>query len=103
MTQCMRRFRPCIPLACTWLILLVDALRFLLLCLRPSPALATENFFLRKQRALSQERHMEPRRATNTTRLALIWFVRWCDWRQALAVVQPATCIRGPQQAFRRF
>lgn len=40
----MRRFprllRLLIRLACTLLILLVDAVRFLLLCLRPSPALA---------------------------------------------------------------
>jgi hypothetical protein len=42
------------------------------LCLRPSPALAAENLFLRKQLALYQERHTTPRCATNTTRLALV-------------------------------
>ena len=103
----MRRFtrllRLLIRLACTLLILLVDAVRFLLLCLRPSPALAAENLFLRKQLALAQERHVKPRRATNTTRMALIWLTRWFDWRRALAIVQPATLIRWHRQGFRLF
>ena len=98
-----RLFRLLIPLACTLLILLGDAVRFLLLCLRPSPALAAENLFLRKQLALYQERHVNPRRATNTTRIALIWLTRWFDWRQALAIVQPATLIRWHRQGFRLF
>ena len=72
----------------------VDAVCYLGLCLRPSPALAAENLFLRKQLALYQERHVKPRRVTNTIRLALIYLARWFDWRQALAVVQPATLIR---------
>jgi hypothetical protein len=58
-------------LACTLLILLTDAGRFLLLCLRPSPVLAAENLFLRKQLALYRERHVTPRQATNATRMAL--------------------------------
>jgi hypothetical protein len=36
---------------CTLLALLLDAARFLVLCLRPAPALAAENLFLRKQLA----------------------------------------------------
>jgi hypothetical protein len=78
-------------------------MRFLLLCLRPSPALAVENLFLRKQLALYQERHVKPRRATITIRLAFIYLARWFDWRQALAVVQPATLIRWHRQGFRLF
>ena len=74
--------------------LLVDAAWYLLLCLRPSAALAAENLFLRKQLALYQEREVKPRRATNTTRLALVWLGRWFDWRQALTIVQPATFTR---------
>jgi putative transposase len=35
--------------------------------------------------------------------MALIWLARWFDWRQALAVVQPATLIRWHQQGFRLF
>ena len=76
------------------LTLLWDAGRFLFLCLRPSPALAAENLFLRKQLALYQEHHTTPRRATNATRLALVWLGRWFDWRQVLAIVQPATFLR---------
>jgi putative transposase len=53
------------------LTLLCDGLRFLFLCLRPSPALAAENLFLRKQLALYQERYAKPRRVTNTTRRIL--------------------------------
>jgi len=76
---------------------------FLLLCLRPSPALAAENLFLRKQFALYQERHMKPRCATNATRMALIWLARWFDWRRALVIFQPATLIRWHRRGFRVF
>lgn len=83
---------PCLPrlihnllqLACTLLTFLVDASRFLLFCLRPSPALAAENLFLRKQ-------------------LALVWLGRWFDWRQALRIVQPATFTRWHRREFRLF
>jgi putative transposase len=91
------------PLIYMLLTLLCDGLRFLCLCLRPSPALAAENLFLRKQLALYQERHVKPRRATNSTRLALIWLARWFDWRQALAFVQPATLIRWHRCGFQLF
>jgi transposase InsO family protein len=85
------------------LTLLGDGMRFLLLCLCPSPALAAENLFLRKQLALYQERHIKPRRATTTIRLAFIYLARWFDWRQALAVVLPATLIRWHRHGFRLF
>jgi putative transposase len=103
MRRCPRLLRLLIRLACTLLRLLVDAVRFLLLCLRPSPSLAAENLFLREQLALYQERHVKPRRATNTTQMALIWLSRWFDWRRALAIVQPATLIRWHRQGFRLF
>jgi putative transposase len=103
MTRFMRLRRNLLRLAGTLLMLLVDVLRFFLLCLRPNPTLAAENLFLRKQLVLYQERHVKPRRATNTTRIALIWLSRWFDWRQALAVVQPATFIRWHRQGFRLF
>jgi putative transposase len=69
------------------LALVGDTARFLGLCLRPPAVLVAENLFLRKQLALYQERHIKPRRATDATRLALVWLARWFDWRQALAVV----------------
>jgi putative transposase len=83
--------------------LLYDGLRFLGLCLRPSPALAAENLFLRKQLALYQERQQSPRRATKATRLALVWLGHWCDWRQVLTVVQPKTFLHWHRQGFRLF
>jgi putative transposase len=85
------------------LTLLCDGIRFLCLCLRPSPALAAENLFLRKQLALYQEHQVRPRRITQTTRIALIWLARWFDWRQALALVRPATLMRWHRQGFRLF
>jgi hypothetical protein len=54
------------------LVLITDAVRYVGLCLRPSPTLAAENLFLRKQLALYQERQIKPRRATNVTRIALV-------------------------------
>jgi transposase InsO family protein len=92
-----------VPLTCALLTLLVDAACFLRLGLRSPTALAAENLFLRKQLALYQARHVTPRRATDATRLALVWLGRWFDWRQALTVVQPATFLRRDRQGFRLF
>ena len=72
-------FRHVRQLASMLISLSVDAVCYLGLCLRPSPALAAENLFLRKQLALYQERHVKPRRVTNTIRLALIYLARWFD------------------------
>jgi putative transposase len=92
-----------VQLTCMLLRLLVDAAHFLRLCLHSPAALAAENLFLRKQLALYQERQVTPRRATDATRLALLWLGRWFDWHQALAVVQPATLLRWHRQGFRLF
>src|SRR5215475_15839371 len=97
------RFRHFLQLTAVLLTLVVDAVRFLRLCLRLRPTLAAENLFLRKQLALYQERHVTPRRATDATRLALLWLGRCFDWRQALVVVQPATFLRWHRQGFRLF
>jgi hypothetical protein len=61
--------------------LIADAVCYLGLCLRPSPALAAENLFLRKQLALYEERQVKPARATNATRLAMMWLSSCFDWR----------------------
>jgi putative transposase len=103
MIRCPRRLHYLMWFAGLLLTLLCDAGRFLLLCLRPRPALAAENLFLRKQLALYQERHTAPRRATTATRLALVWLGRWFDWRQVLAIVQPATFLRWHRQGFQLF
>jgi putative transposase len=95
--------RHLVQLACMLLMLLADVGRLLLFCLRSPAALAAENLFLWKQRALYQERHVTPRRASPATRIALVWLGRWFDWRQALAVGQPTTFIRWHRQGFRLF
>src|SRR5215475_13324560 len=103
----MRRFRSFIhnlgEMTSTLLVVLLDAARFLVLCLRPAPALAAENLFLRKQLAQYQERQVKPRRANNATRMALIWLSRFFDWRRVLVIVKPVTLIRWHRQGFRLF
>src|SRR5215813_2120457 len=103
MSRCTSLLHHVLHLTGTLLTLLVDVGRFLRLCLHPTPVLAAENLFLRKQLALYQERHVQPRRATNATRLALVWLSRWFNWRQALAMVQPDTFLRWHRKGFRLF
>src|SRR4030095_11679150 len=98
-----RLLHHCVQVVLILLALLGNTARFGLLCLRPSAALAAENLFLRKQLALYQERHIKPRRATDATRLALVWLGRWFDWRQALAIVQTETFSPWHQQGVRLF
>ena len=83
--------------------LIADAVRYVGLCLYPSPALAAENLFLRKQLALYQERQVKPRRATNAIRVAMVWLARWFNWRSALSIVTPETFTRWHRQGFRWF
>src|SRR2546425_703411 len=92
MLRVLRSLHHLVPLTCTLLTLLVDAARFLRLGLRSPTALAAANLFLRTQLALYQERHVTPRRATDATRLALVWLGRWFDWRQALADLCAQSC-----------
>jgi transposase InsO family protein len=80
-----------------------DAGRFLVLCLRPTPALAVEILFLRKQLALYEERQVKPRRATNATRIVMVWLSHWFEWRSALRAVKPETFTRWHRQGFRVF
>jgi transposase InsO family protein len=87
----------------TLLSVLLDVVRFLALCLRPAPALASENLFLRKPLAQYQERQVKPRRANDATRISLVWLSRFFDWRKALVIVQPATLMRWRRQGFSWF
>jgi putative transposase len=103
MTPFTHRLCTLMSLVCTLLTLLYDGLRFLCFCLRPSPALAAENLFLRKQLALYQERHVKPRRATHATRLTLTWLARCFNWRQGLVIVQPTTLIHWHRRGFGLF
>src|SRR2546430_2118660 len=97
MIRCPHQLRHLWQLVSTLLLLLADTTHFLQLCARSRAALAAENLFLRKQLALYQERHVTPRRASNTTRASLVWLARWFEWRQVLAVVQPAPA-RAPRR-----
>jgi putative transposase len=83
--------------------LLLDALRFIRLSLRPHCALAAENLFLRKQLALFLERKVKARRASDASRLTLVLLSRLFAWRQALTIVQPDTFIRWHRKGFRLF
>ena len=94
------RFHDIRQLASVMLQLGTDAWRFLVLCLRPAPALAAEILFLRKQLALYEERYSKPRRATNTARLVMVWLSHWFDWRPALRIVKPETLTRWHRQGF---
>lgn len=96
-------FRHVRQLASMLISFIVDAVCYLGLCLRPSPALAAENLFLRKQLALYQERRVKPRRATNATRITLVWLGQWFNWRRALGIVKPQTFIGWHRQAYRLF
>ena len=87
----------------TALDLLLDALRFIRLSLRPHRALAAEKLFLRKQMALYLERKVEPRRTKAATKLTLVLLPRLFAWRGALTVVKPDTFIRWHRQGFRLF
>src|SRR5262245_18726508 len=94
MTPCPRGLRTLFHIISTLWIFLGDRLQFLCLWLRFPTAVAAEHLFLRKQLALCQDRQVKPKRATEVTRLALVWLSDWFDWRQAFVVVQPATFIR---------
>jgi putative transposase len=96
-------FRHVCQLTAMLLRLVVDAVRYLGLCLRPSPSLAAENLFLRKQLALYQERQVRPRRATDAIRIALVWLGQRFDWRPVLGIVKPETFIGWHRQGFRLF
>jgi putative transposase len=79
----------------------VDLVRFLGASLRSRTALAAENLFLRKQLALYRERQVNPRRASDPIRLALVLLAHCFAWREALTIVQPATLLRWHRELFR--
>jgi putative transposase len=81
----------------------LDAVTFLYLSLRPASALAAENLFLRKQLGLYIERKTKPRRATDSVRFTLAQLARCFDWRGALTNVKPDTLVRWHRKGFRLF
>ncbi len=70
-----------------------DVLMFVGTAFRSRMALVAENLFLRKQLTLYRERQLKPRRASSPMRLALVLLASCFAWREALAIVQPATLL----------
>ena len=77
----------------------------LLLLLRllfsPRVGLLAEILFLRRRLALYRERKSKARRPDPWTKLALVWLSGLFEWRDALAIVKPATFIRWHRAGFR--
>src|SRR5260370_38624576 len=67
---------------------------------RSHASLVAENLFLRKQLAFYEERKIKPHRLRDAPRLALVFWSRWVDWKNALVVVNPAALIGGHRKAF---
>src|SRR5260370_107656 len=54
---------------------------------RSHASLVAENLFLRKQLAFYEERKIKPHRLRDAARLALVFWSRWFDWKNALVAV----------------
>lgn len=80
---------------------LLELLRFLGTAIRSRSSVVAENLFLRKQLAFYREREVKPRRLTDAARIALVFWSRWFDWKQALSIVQPETLIRWHGRGFK--
>jgi hypothetical protein len=78
-------------------------LRWLRLAFRSSQSTQAENLFLRRQLALHIKPGVKPRRINAATRIALTVLSRLFDWRDALALVSPATLIRWHRAGWRLF
>lgn len=76
-------------------------LLLLRLLFSPRVRLLAEILFLRRQLALYRERKSKARRPNPWTKLALVWLSHLFDWRDALAIVKPATFIRWHRAGFR--
>jgi putative transposase len=81
----------------------VELVRFLKTVVRSWGSLVAENLFLCKQLAFYQEHEVRPRRLTDGARIALVFWSRWLDWRQALTIVQPETLVRWHRRGFELF
>ena len=98
------RKRDCLSyLLLTLAALVRDTLTFIGRGVRSRPALMAENLFLRKQLALYLEREVKPRRASDATRLTMVFLSTLFRWRTALASFKPKTFLRWHRQGFRLF
>lgn len=83
--------------------LLVDLIALTALAFRQRRATAAEVLVLRRQIALYKERGIKPRRVDPVTRISLALLSRFCNWRDALVVVRPATMIRWHRAGWKLF
>lgn len=81
--------------------LLGDGLRFLRTLGHSRITSAAEILFLRKQLAYYQEHQIKPRRLRDGSRLSMLIWSRFFDWKAALVVVRPDTFIRWHRKAFK--
>jgi putative transposase len=80
--------------------LLSEGIRFLRTIARSRTALAAEVLFLGKQLTYYQEREIRPRRLTDGARLSLVFWSRFFDWNESLAIVTAETFIRWHRKGF---
>jgi hypothetical protein len=78
------------------LALLSEAVRLVLLLVRPSVEIRVENLVLRKQLAQTIERRVKPRRVDALTRISLALLTRLFDWHNAVVI---RACANGPPLA----
>jgi Integrase core domain len=83
--------------------LLRHGLQFMSVVARPRTGAAAEVLFLRKQLAYYQDHHIRPRRLTDVARLSVVLWSRLFDWKEALAIVTPATFVRWHRRGFRLY
>ena len=91
------------PVLSTLVVVVSDLLSILKLSFRSRTALLAENLFLRKQLAFYEEHKIRPRLLTDATRLTLVLWARWFNWKDALIIVKPETLIGWHRKGFRLF
>src|ERR1039457_7062558 len=77
------------PVLSTLVVVVSDLFSILKLSFRSRTALLAENLFLRKQLAFYEEHKIRPRLLTDATRLTLVLWSRWFNWKDALIIVKP--------------
>ena len=80
-----------------------DGLQFMYIVARPRTAIAAEVLFVRKQLAYYQDHQIRPRPLTDAARLSRGLWSRLFDWKEALAIVTPATFVRWHRKSFKLY
>jgi len=83
--------------------LLRDGWQFMSVVARSRKAMAAEILFLRKQLAYYQDHNIRPHRLTDAARLSLVVWSRLFNWKEALAIVTPATFVRWHRKSFKLY